>query len=73
MATSKNIEVLSCNSSEITVKAMESSVRRVKASVARTRTKKTVGTFGRMELDSHADTIVAGANLCGFGLYWEGM
>ena len=62
MATVKNIGVLTCNSSKITVKAMKSSVRRIKASIARAHTRRTEGTFGRMELDSHADTIVAGAN-----------
>ena len=62
MATVKNIGVLTCNSSKITVKTMKSSVRRIKASIARAHTRRTEGTFGRMELDSHADTIVAGAN-----------
>ena len=57
-----NIGVLTCNSSKITVKTMKSSVRRIKASIARAHTRRTEGTFGRMELDSHADTIVAGAN-----------
>ena len=41
---------------------MEASIRRVRTSAARTHTKSTEGTHGRMEMDSHADTTVARAN-----------
>ena len=62
MATIKNIEVKTCKSKVVTLKKMESSIRRVRTSAARTHKKGAEGTHGRMELDSHADTTVAGAN-----------
>ena len=62
MASIKNIEVLTCKSKNVNLNKMESSIRRVRTSAARSHVRRSEGTRGRMELDSHANTIVAGAN-----------